>query len=98
MLVGPGVIGSPKNFLVTSYPQILTGEDWNVVMYDGIMAYGGPFFPGMLVCVYFIILFICGNCILRAFGKWLERGEGAQGEGVGLSNTQATHCFFIFAT
>ncbi|XP_055453472.1 voltage-dependent L-type calcium channel subunit alpha-1F isoform X2 [Psammomys obesus] len=44
--------------------QILTGEDWNVVMYDGIMAYGGPFFPGMLVCVYFIILFICGNYIL----------------------------------
>ncbi|XP_068104418.1 voltage-dependent L-type calcium channel subunit alpha-1F isoform X4 [Hyperolius riggenbachi] len=44
--------------------QILTGEDWNAVMYDGIMAYGGPFFPGMLVCVYFIILFICGNYIL----------------------------------
>ncbi|XP_071980324.1 voltage-dependent L-type calcium channel subunit alpha-1F isoform X3 [Engystomops pustulosus] len=44
--------------------QILTGEDWNSVMYDGIMAYGGPFFPGMLVCVYFIILFICGNYIL----------------------------------
>uniref|UniRef100_A0AAX7V5H6 Voltage-dependent L-type calcium channel subunit alpha n=1 Tax=Astatotilapia calliptera TaxID=8154 RepID=A0AAX7V5H6_ASTCA len=22
--------------------QILTGEDWNMVMYDGIMAYGGP--------------------------------------------------------
>lgn len=45
-------------------PQILTGEDWNSVMYDGIMAYGGPSFPGMLVCIYFIILFICGNCIL----------------------------------
>ncbi|KAM7134266.1 LOW QUALITY PROTEIN: voltage-dependent L-type calcium channel subunit alpha-1D-like [Macrochelys suwanniensis] len=44
--------------------QILTGEDWNAVMYDGIMAYGGPYFPGMLVCVYFIILFICGNYIL----------------------------------
>uniref|UniRef100_G1KNS0 Voltage-dependent L-type calcium channel subunit alpha n=1 Tax=Anolis carolinensis TaxID=28377 RepID=G1KNS0_ANOCA len=44
--------------------QILTGEDWNTVMYDGIMAYGGPYFPGMLVCVYFIILFICGNYIL----------------------------------
>ncbi|KFQ25880.1 Voltage-dependent L-type calcium channel subunit alpha-1C, partial [Merops nubicus] len=41
--------------------QILTGEDWNSVMYDGIMAYGGPSFPGMLVCIYFIILFICGN-------------------------------------
>lgn len=34
------------------------------MMYDGIMAYGGPSFPGMLVCIYFIILFICGNCIL----------------------------------
>uniref|UniRef100_A0A3Q2FDP0 Voltage-dependent L-type calcium channel subunit alpha n=1 Tax=Cyprinodon variegatus TaxID=28743 RepID=A0A3Q2FDP0_CYPVA len=41
--------------------QILTGEDWNVVMYDGIMAYGGPVFPGMIVCIYFVILFICGN-------------------------------------
>ncbi|XP_067171183.1 LOW QUALITY PROTEIN: voltage-dependent L-type calcium channel subunit alpha-1F, partial [Apteryx mantelli] len=44
--------------------QILTGEDWNTVMYDGIMAYGGPVFPGMLVCIYFVILFICGNYIL----------------------------------
>lgn len=44
--------------------QILTGEDWNSIMYDGIMAYGGPSFPGMLVCIYFIILFVCGNCIL----------------------------------
>ncbi|XP_061113054.1 voltage-dependent L-type calcium channel subunit alpha-1D-like [Conger conger] len=44
--------------------QILTGEDWNAVMYDGIMAYGGPSSSGMIVCVYFIILFICGNYIL----------------------------------
>ncbi|KAF1582860.1 UNVERIFIED_CONTAM: Voltage-dependent L-type calcium channel subunit alpha-1S, partial [Eudyptes robustus] len=44
--------------------QILTGEDWNSIMYDGIMAYGGPSFPGMLVCIYFIILFVCGNYIL----------------------------------
>lgn len=44
--------------------QILTGEDWNAVMYDGIMAYGGPSSSGMIVCFYFIILFICGNCIL----------------------------------
>ncbi|XP_062825988.1 voltage-dependent L-type calcium channel subunit alpha-1D isoform X8 [Anolis carolinensis] len=44
--------------------QILTGEDWNAVMYDGIMAYGGPSSSGMVVCVYFIILFICGNYIL----------------------------------
>ncbi|XP_075591517.1 ca[2+]-channel protein alpha[[1]] subunit D isoform X11 [Dermatophagoides farinae] len=44
--------------------QILTGEDWNVVMYDGIKAYGGVSKPGILACVYFIILFICGNYIL----------------------------------
>ncbi|XP_062315441.1 voltage-dependent L-type calcium channel subunit alpha-1D [Osmerus eperlanus] len=44
--------------------QILTGEDWNAVMYDGIMAYGGPLFPNMIVCIYFVILFVCGNYIL----------------------------------
>ncbi|XP_073675197.1 voltage-dependent L-type calcium channel subunit alpha-1D [Garra rufa] len=44
--------------------QILTGEDWNSVMYDGIMAYGGPVFPNMIVSVYFVILFVCGNYIL----------------------------------
>ncbi|XP_061544364.1 calcium channel, voltage-dependent, L type, alpha 1D subunit, a isoform X2 [Phycodurus eques] len=44
--------------------QILTGEDWNAVMYDGIMAYGGPSSSGMILCFYFIILFICGNYIL----------------------------------
>ena len=43
---------------------MLTGEDWNSVMYNGIMAYGGPSYPGVLVCIYFIILFVCGNCIL----------------------------------
>ncbi|TSL97240.1 Voltage-dependent L-type calcium channel subunit alpha-1D [Bagarius yarrelli] len=42
----------------------LFGEDWNTVMYDGIMAYGGPSSSGMMVCIYFIILFICGNYIL----------------------------------
>merc|ERR1719264_1957782 len=44
--------------------QILTGEDWNVVMYDGIQAYGGVKGWGQIVCIYFIILFICGNYIL----------------------------------
>lgn len=44
--------------------QILTGEDWNAVMYDGIRAYGGVGSFGILACVYFIILFICGNYIL----------------------------------
>ncbi|XP_077190370.1 voltage-dependent L-type calcium channel subunit alpha-1S isoform X1 [Paroedura picta] len=44
--------------------QVLTGEDWTSIMYNGIMAYGGPSYPGMLVCIYFIILFVCGNYIL----------------------------------
>nr|XP_042903627.1 voltage-dependent calcium channel type D subunit alpha-1 isoform X3 [Parasteatoda tepidariorum] len=44
--------------------QILTGEDWNEVMYDGIRAYGGVGSYGALACIYFIILFICGNYIL----------------------------------
>ncbi|XP_049817851.1 muscle calcium channel subunit alpha-1 isoform X2 [Aethina tumida] len=44
--------------------QILTGEDWNAVMYQGIAAYGGVKSPGVLACIYFIILFICGNYIL----------------------------------
>jgi voltage-dependent calcium channel L type alpha-1D len=44
--------------------QILTGEDWNAVMYDGIQAFGGVSSFGIIACIYFIILFICGNCIL----------------------------------
>ena len=42
----------------------MTGEDWNAVMYDGIRSYGGANGPGFVACVYFIILFVCGNYIL----------------------------------
>jgi len=44
--------------------QILTGEDWNVVMYDGIQAYGGIKGLGAVASLYFIILFVAGNFIL----------------------------------
>ncbi|XP_056895578.1 dihydropyridine-sensitive L-type skeletal muscle calcium channel subunit alpha-1-like [Takifugu flavidus] len=44
--------------------QILTGEEWTNIMYNGIMAYGGPVIPGILVSIYFIVLFVCGNYIL----------------------------------
>lgn len=44
--------------------QILTGEDWNAVMYSGIEAYGGVSSVGIIVSLYFIVLFICGNYIL----------------------------------
>ncbi|KAJ8265911.1 hypothetical protein COCON_G00150100 [Conger conger] len=63
--------------------QILTGEDWNVVMYDGIMAYGGPHFPGMIVCVYFVILFICGNYILLNVFLAIAVDNLASGDGDG---------------
>uniref|UniRef100_A0A672IF76 Voltage-dependent L-type calcium channel subunit alpha n=1 Tax=Salarias fasciatus TaxID=181472 RepID=A0A672IF76_SALFA len=44
--------------------QVLTGEEWTSIMYNGIMAYGGPVIPGILVAIYFILLFVCGNYIL----------------------------------
>lgn len=52
-------------YCVVISSQILTGEDWTTIMYNGIMAYGGPVIPGILVAIYFIVLFVCGNCILR---------------------------------
>jgi voltage-dependent calcium channel L type alpha-1D len=42
----------------------LTGEDWNTVMYNGILSFGGVGSLGMLVSFYYIVLFICGNYIL----------------------------------
>lgn len=51
------------------------------MMYNGIMAYGGPSYPGVLVCVYFIILFVCGNCIPSGAGYRKELREG-MGEGL----------------
>uniref|UniRef100_A0A0K0E6W3 Voltage-dependent L-type calcium channel subunit alpha n=1 Tax=Strongyloides stercoralis TaxID=6248 RepID=A0A0K0E6W3_STRER len=44
--------------------QILTGEDWNTVMYNGIESFGGVGSIGVLVSIYYIVLFICGNYIL----------------------------------
>ncbi|XP_065103146.1 calcium channel, voltage-dependent, L type, alpha 1S subunit, b [Paramisgurnus dabryanus] len=44
--------------------QVLTGEEWDTIMYNGIMAHGGPASPGILVSIYFIILYFCGNFVL----------------------------------
>ena len=42
----------------------MTGEDWNTVMNDGIVASGGPHtISGMLSSLYFVSLVILGNCI-----------------------------------
>ncbi|XP_068778858.1 voltage-dependent P/Q-type calcium channel subunit alpha-1A isoform X2 [Struthio camelus] len=43
--------------------QILTGEDWNAVMYDGIKSQGGVQ-GGMVFSVYFIVLTLFGNYTL----------------------------------
>ncbi|KAH7723235.1 voltage-dependent calcium channel type D subunit alpha-1-like protein [Aphelenchoides avenae] len=42
--------------------QILTGEDWNEVMYLAIEAQGGVYGGGMVYCIYFIVLVLFGNC------------------------------------
>ncbi|CAK1599480.1 unnamed protein product [Parnassius mnemosyne] len=58
----------PTNFntfpiaLLTVF-QILTGEDWNEVMYCGIQSQGGTQ-AGMLYSLYFVILVLFGNYTL----------------------------------
>ena len=45
--------------------QILTGEDWNAVMYEGVLANGGPKDPsGLAMSLYFVGLVIIGNYVL----------------------------------
>ena len=53
-----------KRFYMFFLYQILTGEDWNEVMYNGIESMGGIRDLGFVACIYFIVLFICGNYIL----------------------------------
>nr|CAB3227400.1 voltage-dependent N-type calcium channel subunit alpha-1B-like [Phallusia mammillata] len=44
--------------------QILTGEDWNVVMYDGVRATGGVNGGGLPWSLYFVFLVLFGNYTL----------------------------------
>ncbi|XP_057324911.1 voltage-dependent calcium channel type A subunit alpha-1 isoform X2 [Microplitis mediator] len=59
----------PTNFntfpiaLLTVF-QILTGEDWNEVMYQGIESQGGHKKGGMVYSLYFIVLVLFGNYTL----------------------------------
>uniref|UniRef100_A0A8C9YJ72 Voltage-dependent P/Q-type calcium channel subunit alpha-1A n=1 Tax=Sander lucioperca TaxID=283035 RepID=A0A8C9YJ72_SANLU len=43
---------------------ILTGEDWNMVMYDGIESQGGVNDKGMVFSIFFIVLTLFGNYTL----------------------------------
>ncbi|CAF5135707.1 unnamed protein product, partial [Rotaria magnacalcarata] len=49
--------------LITVF-QILTGEDWNEIMYNGIISQGGASGIGMIYSLYFIILVLFGNYTL----------------------------------
>jgi len=59
----------PANFnsfviaLLTVF-QVLTGEDWNEVMYQAIQSQGGIYKGGMVYSLYFIILVLFGNYTL----------------------------------
>ncbi|KAI4797714.1 hypothetical protein KUCAC02_024909, partial [Chaenocephalus aceratus] len=44
--------------------QVLTGEDWNMVMYDGIKSQGGVHNKGMVFSIFFIVLTLFGNYTL----------------------------------
>lgn len=63
--------------------QILTGEDWNEVMYDGIKSQGGVQ-GGMVFSIYFIVLTLFGNCILHG-----HRGQTGCGRSRRDPNAQA---------
>ncbi|KAL5968872.1 Voltage-dependent P/Q-type calcium channel subunit alpha-1A [Taenia solium] len=47
--------------------QILTGEDWNTIMYNGIRSQGGLAKGAFIYSIYFVLLLIFGNCILLSF-------------------------------
>lgn len=57
-------LSSRSNFnLMSPFPsfsQILTGEDWHLIMFDGISAAGGLTGWGSIASLYFVLLFICG--------------------------------------
>ncbi|XP_020626974.1 voltage-dependent R-type calcium channel subunit alpha-1E-like isoform X3 [Orbicella faveolata] len=67
----PGRNGNPRtnfdNFWNAALAvfQILTGEDWNAVMYEGVLSQGYPEKSWTLVwCLYFVLLVVLGNYTL----------------------------------
>uniref|UniRef100_A0A674P6F4 Voltage-dependent P/Q-type calcium channel subunit alpha-1A n=1 Tax=Takifugu rubripes TaxID=31033 RepID=A0A674P6F4_TAKRU len=77
-LLGMQLFGGQFNFEVGTPPtnfdtfaaaimtvfQILTGEDWNMVMYNGIESQGGVNDKGMIFSIFFIVLTLFGNYTL----------------------------------
>ena len=52
-----------ENVILFCFLQILTGEDWNEVMYQGIESQGGSS-AGLIYSLYFIFLTMFGNYTL----------------------------------
>uniref|UniRef100_A0A671YKV8 Calcium voltage-gated channel subunit alpha1 E n=1 Tax=Sparus aurata TaxID=8175 RepID=A0A671YKV8_SPAAU len=79
---------TPTNFdtfpaAIMTVFQILTGEDWNEVMYNGIRSQGGVK-SGMWSSIYFIVLTLFGNSIHRSrptYSCSLEETQGSIREG-----------------
>lgn len=73
--------------------QILTGEDWNEVMYDGIKSQGGVQ-GGMVFSIYFIVLTLFGNCILHEDWVWVEQaGPKCPGSTSSIRPCASISCF-----
>uniref|UniRef100_A0A8C1XLM8 Calcium channel, voltage-dependent, R type, alpha 1E subunit b n=1 Tax=Cyprinus carpio TaxID=7962 RepID=A0A8C1XLM8_CYPCA len=78
---------TPTNFdtfpaAIMTVFQILTGEDWNEVMYNGIRSQGGVQY-GMWSSIYFIVLTLFGNCILFSYNYFyraIHRGRPSPAE------------------
>ena len=52
------------SWFVLHIGQVLTGEDWNQVMYTAINSKGGRDDGGMVYCLYFVLLTLCGDYTL----------------------------------
>lgn len=42
--------------------EIISGENWNEVMYIGVEAMGGVNNGGVIFSLYFVVIVILGNC------------------------------------
>jgi hypothetical protein len=53
---------SQSRSVIATELQVLSGEDWNEVMYIGVQANGGLQGGGLIFSFYFIVLVLLGNC------------------------------------
>ena len=70
--------------------KILTGEDWNEVMFNAIESQGVEDY-GMLYSIYFIILVLFGNCIFSTYIFCILPYENVISETPFILSTIGTH-------